>query len=120
MQSAVYKVALTNTQPTAVDTIWSDIIYPPPAAANGYPPGGATPAVMSAVTNAGQFKLVLQDTIFTAGSGGIGPFRFVVLYDSSAGNKVVGFYDYGVSISLNQSDTFTLDFDQVNGVLTLV
>ena len=45
-------------------------------------------------------------------------FAYVVLYDSGAGNKVVGYYDYGVSISLNQSDTFTLDFDQSLGVLT--
>ena len=62
---------------------------------------------------------MLVDSVFTATAGGIGPFRYVVLYNSSATNKVVGSYDYGSSITLADTETFTIDFDAANGVLTL-
>jgi hypothetical protein len=120
LQSAVFKAALTNTTPTpASDTIWSTGVYPPPAAAAGYTAGGNTLTTSSAATSAGVFKLVLADSVFTAAGGTIGPFRYVVLYNSSASNKVVGSYDYGSSITLNDTETFTVDFDGANGVLTL-
>ena len=62
---------------------------------------------------------MLADSVFTAAGGTIGPFRYVVIYNSSASNKVVGSYDYGSSITLNDTETFTVDFDGTNGVLTL-
>ena len=96
MQTAVYKIALTNTAPTPLtDTVWNTTVYPAPAAANGYTAGGNTPTVSSATSSAYIFKLVLADTVFTATAGGIGPFRYAVMYNSSATNKVVGYYDYG-------------------------
>lgn len=120
LQTAVFKCALTNTAPTpATDTVWSAAVYPPPAAANGYTAGGNTCTTTSASTAAGVFKLVLVDTVFTAAGGVIGPFRYVILYNSSASNKVGGFYDYASSISLNDTDTFTVDFDAANGVFTI-
>ena len=120
LQTAVYKVALTNTAPApATDTIWSAGVYPPPAAANGYTAGGNTPTVTSAATVAGLFKLVLVDSVFTAAGGALGPFRYAVLYNSSVGNKVVGSYDYGSSISINDTETVTVDFDGANGVFTI-
>jgi hypothetical protein len=119
--TAVFKLALTNTAPNqASDTVWNTTVAPPPAAANGYPAGGNTLTTTSAVSTAGVFKLVLADTVFTATAGGIGPFRYAILYNSSASNKLVGYYDYpGGSISLAVNETFTSDFDQVAGVLTV-
>jgi hypothetical protein len=120
LQTCVYKVALTNTAPVpASDTIWSAAAFPPPAAANGYPSGGNTPVVTSALTTAGIFKLVLVDSVFTAAGGAIGPFRYVLLYNSSAGNKLMGYYDYLTSITLNDTENFTVDFDGANGVFTI-
>jgi hypothetical protein len=119
MPASIFKCALTNTTPNAAaDTVWSAAVYPPPAAANGYPAGGNQPVNSSVFAN-GLYKLVLQDTVFTASGGVIGPFRYVILYNSSAANKLVGYYDYGASISLNDTDTFTTDFDDTNGVLTI-
>ena len=57
--------------------------------------------------------------MFTASGGSIGPFRYVILYNSSATNKVVGYYDNGASITLADTDTFTTDFDATNGVFTI-
>lgn len=120
LTTAVFKAALTNTAPNAAtDTAWSAGAVPPPASANGYPAGGNTLTTSSASTTGGVFKLVLADTVYTATAGGIGPFRYVVLYNSSATNKLVGYYDYGASTSLADTETFTVDFDGTNGVFTV-
>lgn len=120
LQTATFKVALTNTAPTvASDTVWNTTVAPAPAAANGYTAGGNTITTSSATTTTGTFKLVLADTVFTATAGGIGPFRYAILYNSSASNKVVGYWDYGSSVTLADTETFTVDFDASNGVLTI-
>jgi hypothetical protein len=120
LATAVFKVALTNTAPTqATDTVWNTTVAPAPAAANGYTAGGNTITTTSGTTTAGVFKLILVDTVFTATAGGIGPFRYAILYNSSATNKSVGYYDYLSSVTLGDTETFTVDFDATNGVLTV-
>jgi len=122
LQTAVFKLALTDTAPNATThTTWNTTDAPAPAAANGYTAGGLTLTTTSATTTAGVFKLVLADTTppFTATAGGIGPFRYAILYNSSASNKLVGYYNYGSSITLADTETFTYDTDATNGVLTL-
>jgi len=120
LQSDVIKVALTNTAPTAAsDTVWNTTVAPAPAAANGYSAGGNTITTSSAATSSGTFKLVLADSVFTASGGQIGPFRYAVLYNSSKSNKVIGYYDYGSAVTLNDTEPFTVDFDGTLGVLTL-
>jgi len=120
LATAEFKVALTNTAPGAGDTVWNLTVAPAPAAANGYPAGGNIVTTSSAATTAGTFKLVLADTVFTATAGGIGPFLYAILYNSSASNKLLGYYQYpGGSISLADTETFTVDFDAANGVLTV-
>ena len=120
LATAVFKAALTNTAPNlASDTVWNTTVAPAPAAANGYPAGGNTLTTLSATITAGVFKLVLADTVFTATAGGIGPFRYVIIYNSSATNKVVAAIDNGASVMLADTDTFTVDLDQVNGTLTV-
>ena len=119
LATAVFKAALTNTAPGAADTVWNTTVAPAPAAANGYPAGGNTLTTSSAAAVAGVFKLVLADSVFTATAAGIGPFRYAILYNSSASNKAIGFYDYASSITLGDTETFTYDADPTNGVLTL-
>lgn len=117
-QNDTFKGALTNTAPAATDTAWSTGVYPAPAAANGYSAGGNTLTVSSSAQASGTFKWVLADSVFTATAGGIGPFRYFVIYNSTRSNIVVGYYDYGSSITLsNAGDTFTADFDATNGVI---
>jgi len=120
LQTAVFKVALTNTAPTqATDTVWNTTVAPAPASANGYTSGGNTITTTTAATTASVFKLVLADTTFTATSGGIGPFRYPILYNSSASNKSVAYLDYGTSLTLASTESLAVDFDGSLGVFTM-
>jgi len=117
--SDVLKVALTNTAPTAADTTWNTTSHPAPAAANGYTAGGNTPTISASAQSSGTYKLTLADTTFTAAGGNLGPFRYAILYNSTASAKPIGWWDYGSSITLADTETFTVDFDGTNGVLTI-
>ena len=112
-----FKVALSNTAPTATSTTWNTTNFPAPAAANGYTAGGNTLTISSSAQSAGTYKWVIADSTFTATAGGIGPFRYAIIYHSVTGD-IVGYYDYGSSITLsNAGDIFTVDFDATNGVI---
>ena len=111
------KVALTNSAPSASNTQLSDITQI--SNGNGYTTGGSTASITSSSQTSGTYKLVLVDVVFTA-SGSMGPFRYAVLYNDTATNdELIGWYDYGSSITLNSGETFTVDFDGSAGVLTL-
>lgn len=119
LQSDTLKIALTNTAPAATDTVWNTTVYPAPVAANGYTAGGNTLSVTSSSQTSGTYKLVVADSVFTAAGGAIGPFRYVIIYNSTASGAVIGYYDYGSSITLADTETFTVDFDPSAGVLTI-
>lgn len=73
----------------------------------------------SSAQTSGTYKLVLTDLVLTA-SGSVGPFRYVYIYNDTAASKnLIGYYDYGSSLTMANTETFTVDFDGTNGVLTL-
>lgn len=114
------KVYLSNDTPSASgDAIKADL--PEITAGNGYTAGGNTVAQTSSAQTGGVYKLVLADPAsFSAAGGPVGPFRFAVLYNSTtAAGNLIGWWDYGTSITLGAGDTFTVDFDPTTGVLTL-
>lgn len=115
----VYKVYLTNTAPVATNTV-----YGTPAdlsTANGYTAGGASVGTITGSQTSGTFKFVGgTDPAWTASGGSIGPFQYAVLYNSTAsGTPLIGWWDYGVAITLTNGNTFTVDLDQTNGILTI-
>lgn len=118
-QTATFKVALTNTAPVATNTQLSNITQV--ASGNGYTTGGNTASMTSSSQTSGTYKLVLANPVtWTASGGTVGPFRYAVLYNDSATNdELIGWWDYGSSITLQIGETFAVGFDATNGVLTL-
>jgi len=113
--SDTLKVVLTNSAPAAANTVLADITQI--ANGNGYTTGGTAATISSSAQTSGTYKLVLADVTFTA-SGSMGPFRYAVLYnDTATSDELIGWWDYGSSITLAASETFTVDFDATNGVL---
>ena len=68
----------------------------------------------------GTAKLILADLVLTSSGGTTGPFQYIYIYDETATNdELVGYYDFGSALTLNDGDTLTLDFDGSAGVLTI-
>jgi hypothetical protein len=117
--SDTLKVALTNSAPSATNTVLADITQI--SGGNGYTTGGTQATQSSSAQTSGTYKLVLNDVTFTASGGSIGPFRYVVLYnDTAASDELIGYYDYGTNLTVTSGNSFVVDFDATNGVLTLV
>jgi hypothetical protein len=118
--TGVIKVMLTNSAPLATNSVKADLTEI--SAGNGYTAGGNTITTTSSAQTSGTYKLVLVDSVFTAAGGSIGPFRYVVLYNdtpTSPADPLIGWYDYGSSITVLDGESFTVDFDGAAGVLTL-
>ncbi len=116
--SDTLKVALTNTAPVNTNALLADITQI--SNGNGYTTGGTAATISSSAQSSGTYKLVLADVTFTASGGSIGPFRYAVLYDdTSTGDMLIGYWDYGASVTLADGETFSVDFDASAGVLTL-
>lgn len=118
LQSDDLRVLLTNTAPVASNTQKSNLTEI--GAGNGYTAGGNAAVQSSSAQTAGLYKLIAAAVVFTAAGGNIGPFRYAVLYNNTATNKeLIGWWDYGVALTLTNGNSFTVALDPVNGVLTL-
>jgi hypothetical protein len=121
LTSHTFKVLLCNTAPVAANEVKADLTEI--TAENGYSAGGNAATVSSWGQTSGTGKFVLADpATWTASGGTIGPFRYAVLYNdspTSPADPLIGFWDYGSSITLAIGETFTVDFDATNGVFTL-
>jgi hypothetical protein len=114
------KVALSNTAPVATNAVLADITEI--SAGNGYSAGGSAATFVSGAQTSGTYKLTLADVTFTASGGSIATFRYAYLYNdtpTSPADPLIGYWDYGANISITNGNSFLVDLDAVNGVLTL-
>lgn len=117
-----YKVLLTNTAPVATNAVYGDISAAQVANGGGYTTGGISSA-MSDSTASGTEKVLATNVTWTGSGGGMGPFRYVAIYNDTTSSPVkplVCWFDYGSSISLISGDTFTVSFDGTNGLFQVV
>jgi hypothetical protein len=115
------KVMLTNTAPAAANSVRADLTEI--AAGNGYTSGGTAASIISSAQTGGTYKLVLGDVVITASGGSIGPFRYAVLYNdtpTSPADPLIGYWDYGSALTLDNGESITWDADPTTGVLTLL
>ena len=110
------KIMLTNSAPVATNTVKANLTDI--SAGNGYSAGGSAITITASSQTSGTYSLVGNDLVFTASGGSIGPFRYATMYNDTATNKeLIGWWDYGSSITLADGETFTVDFGA--SILTL-
>lgn len=121
LSSDTVKVMLTNTIPVATNAIYSDISGNELGSGNGYTTGGASATLVSSSQSGGTYKYIASVTSPTwTATGSMGPFRYAVMYDSSASIKaLIGWWDYGSALTLAATNTFTITLDGTNGVFQL-
>ena len=100
-----FAVALTNSAPVATNSVLADITqisYTNLSSRNV--------TTTSSSQTGGIYTLVLADLTLTA-TGSVGPFQYAVLFDDTvAGDPLVGWWDYGSSITMASGQTFLIDF----------
>lgn len=105
------KVYLSIAAPNAAThTVKADIAEI--SAGNGYSAGG-NDSQNDLSESGGVASVTGVDIVITAAGGTVGPFRYAILYNdtpTSPADPLVGWWDYGSSISLNDTETFTIDF----------
>lgn len=116
-----FKVFLTNSAPVATNTILADITQI--SGTNGYPTGGtATTITLSETT--GTTTVNGTQVVFTASGGAMGPFRYYGIYNDTAtspADALVGWWDHGSEVTLNDTETFTAKFSNTTpgAILTI-
>ena len=107
----VLKAMLVNSPaPVAANSVKADLTEI--TAANGYAAGGSASTITGSSQASGTLTVTPTDVVITAAGGTIGPFRYPVAYNDtpvSPADPLIAWYDYGSSITLNDTETFTID-----------
>ncbi len=111
LDTDVLKLYLSNATPNvATHTVKADIAEI--SAGNGYTAGGVDTQNATSRTG-GVTSITGVDVVWTAAGGSIGPFRYAVLYNdtpTSPADPLIGYWDYGVAVTLGDTEPFTTDF----------
>jgi hypothetical protein len=102
-----FVIALSNTLPTSANSVLADITE-----ISYTNLSSRTLTTASSTQSSGTYSLTLNDLTLTA-SGAVAAFRYVIIYDdtpTSPADPLVGWYDYGSSITMANGETFTIDF----------
>ena len=103
------RIYLSNATPdAAADAVKADLAEI--STGNGYT--GAVDT-QNATSRSGLVTSVTGVDVVVTATGAVGPFRYVALYNdtpTSPADPLIGWWDYGSSISLANGETFTTDF----------
>lgn len=100
-----FVVALTNTLPTAANSVLADI-----SQISYTNLSARTLTTASSSQTGGTYSLAFNDLTLTA-SGAVATFRYVVVVNTTvAGSPLVCWYDYGSSITMASAETLLIDF----------
>ena len=100
------KVALTNVAPSLTNSQLSNITE-----ISYTDCSSRTLNVSSSTQSSGVYSLVLDDITLTS-SGTVGPFRYIVFYnDTSVNDLLIGYTDYGSSITMADGEYILIDFN---------
>lgn len=78
---------------------------------NGYT--GPEDTTNTASETAGVLSCIGQDIVITASGGTVGPFQYTVLFDTTPTDPLdplTGWWDYGSAVTLQNNETFTINF----------
>ena len=109
--SDTFKVMLSNVAPVVTNSVKANLTEI--AAGNGYVAGGVALTIATSSETGGVYTAVVSgDIVFTATGGSIASFRYVPIYNDTALNdELVGWYDYGSTITPADGETFTVATD---------
>lgn len=122
------KLGLTNTLPNAADTDVNTSVSPDQiistsnaneiVAGNGYIEGGTAITITTASQTGGTYTLAGNQVVFTASGGAMGTFRYIYMYDNTAGaagtRPFICWWDYGSALTLNAGESLTIKFNNAN------
>ncbi len=104
------RVYLSNAAPSASgDAVKTDLAEI--STGNGY--SGAVDVQNATSRTGGTTSVTGVDVTVTASGGTVGPFQYVPLYNdtpSSPADPLIGWWDYGSAVTLNDGESFTVDF----------
>ena len=106
-------LALTNSAPSASNTVLTDITQ-----ISYTNLSSRTWTITSSSQTSGDYKLIIADKSLTASGGSVATFRYVVIYNDTATNdELIGWYDTGAGQTLADGDQFNINFDDTNGLI---
>lgn len=101
------KVALTNVAPALTNSQLSNITQISYTYCSD-----RTLTTTSSSQSGGIYNLVLTDLTLTASGGAVGPFRYIVIFNETSTNDLlIGYSDYGQSITLAEGEYILIDFN---------
>ncbi|MCG8429571.1 MAG: hypothetical protein MJA29_00130 [Candidatus Omnitrophica bacterium] len=103
-------IYLSNATPSAsADNVKADLAEI--STGNGYT--GPVDIVNTYTEASGTGTFGGTDVTITASGGTVGPFRYAVLYNddpTSPADPLIAWWDYGTAVTLNDGESFTVDF----------
>lgn len=120
-QDGIY-ILLTNTVPNVADTVVDTSVTPcvvkstsnasEIAAGNGYTKGGIQVTSQQYIQTSGTARFYGVKVTWTCVTANMATFRYAVVYNNTKGTSatrpVIGWFDYGGTVTLTPGETFTV------------